>query len=54
VQAFVDVPADYVHAAREFWSAATGRPPGEPWTGHLEVLPLGTPSVVGHGAPLRG
>lgn len=47
VHAFVDVPADRVHAARAFWSAVTGWPPGEPWPGHPEFVSLGPTS----GAP---
>ena len=47
LHAFVDVPADRVDAARAFWSAVTGWPPGEPWPGHPEFVSLVPPS----GAP---
>src|SRR4051794_7730237 len=47
VHAFVDVPADRADVAREFWSAVTGWPPGEPWPGHPEFVSLVPPS----GAP---
>jgi hypothetical protein len=47
MHAFVDVPADRLDAARAFWSAVTGWPPGEPWPGHPEFTSLVPPS----GAP---
>lgn len=47
MHAFVDVPDDRVAAARDFWSAATGWPPGEAWPSHPEFTSLvpakGTP-----------
>jgi hypothetical protein len=47
VHAFVDVPAGHVEAARAFWSAVTGWPPGGAWPGHPEFTsltpPTGTP-----------
>lgn len=40
MHAFVDVPAEQAEAEQEFWSAATGWPPGEPWSGHPEFVSL--------------
>ncbi|MGY1633726.1 VOC family protein [Geodermatophilus sp. SYSU D01186] len=48
VHAFVDVPAGSVDAARAFWSAVTGWPPGEPWSGHPEFVSLDPPSGARH------
>lgn len=36
MHAFVDVPAQHVGAARQFWQAATGWPLGDPWETHPE------------------
>jgi predicted enzyme related to lactoylglutathione lyase len=36
IHAFLDVPAEQVEPAREFWSAVTGWSVGEPWAGHPE------------------
>jgi Glyoxalase-like domain len=47
MHAFVDVPAEHVARARAFWSAVTGWPVGDPWSGHPEFASLvpqdGTP-----------
>ncbi|WP_448616430.1 VOC family protein [Modestobacter sp. URMC 112] len=40
VHAFVDAPTDRVGAARTFWSAVAGWPPGEPWPHHPEFVSL--------------
>ena len=37
---FIDVPADQVAAATEFWSAATGYGIGAPWPSHQEFVSL--------------
>jgi hypothetical protein len=44
VHAFVDVPAEQAGAARAFWSAVTGWPVGEPWSGHPEFTSLEPPA----------
>jgi hypothetical protein len=47
MHAFVDVPIERVEAARAFWSAVAGWPPGDAWSGHPEFVSLVPPS----GAP---
>jgi hypothetical protein len=47
MHAFVDVPAEHAEPARAFWSAVTGWPVNEPWSGHPEFASLAPPD----GAP---
>lgn len=47
MHAFVDVPADRVETALDFWSAATGWRPGDAWDRHPEFTSLLPPT----GAP---
>lgn len=44
MHAFVDVPSEQADAARAFWSALTGWPVGEPWSGHPEFTSLEPPA----------
>jgi Glyoxalase-like domain len=44
MHAFVDVPAEQVDVSRAFWSAVSGWPPGEPWSGHPEFVSLTPPA----------
>lgn len=48
MHAFVDVPAEHAGAARAFWSAVTGWPPGGPWPGHPEFVSLTPPAGAPH------
>lgn len=44
MDAFIDVPAEFVEAASAFWSAVSGWPPGDPWVGHPEFVSLEPPA----------
>ncbi len=57
VHASVDVPAADTGTAQASCSAATGRPPGDPWAGHPGSValadPVGPPSCVARDDPGR-
>jgi hypothetical protein len=47
LHAVIDVPADQLDEAAEFWGAATGWPAGSPWPTHPELRSFEPP----HGSP---